>query len=642
MSATSVLMVINTTGLEYDDRLRKEVGSLQASGARVSILGLEYANRAARSRVYEDVPAKTIRLRSRAWFPQGRGLVVKTAEMYLRFFANVAVARPDVVWCHDLEMGALVPLLSILRVLGLVRRIVWDQHELPADGLRAQRGYRWLFRRLIDLCDVIVMANAERRALVLDWLSDPFGPPIEVLNNYPDATFAELPVRDLPADLTAWLAGTPYLLAQGGANPDRHLDALVAAIRRTPQFRLVVVGPYHAKVVERLQREHGAIDAQVRFTGPVPQMELARYIDHAYASVILYQAQSSNTILCAPNRLYQALVRRVPVIVGSNPPMAEVVNAFGCGVVLDGDGGNIDDLCRAMRQLEAGYARLKASAAISRDLTWGSQTATVARIAGVVETAAGCTSTCLLPIASDARIQRRLAALAKLGVRPTVLAFERPSYPGKPVPGGYQSLGEVQHGRYLSRLRPLLAAFLKVRAACIDTDVVYAFSMDLLALAWLATRASRRRPRLIYEVADIHPTLVGPGLRASMMRAIERRLLRDTSLLVVTSEAFITGFYREIQGLHGSAIRAGREQAGARSRRRTAVAAARHAAADHDRVFRGPAVRALVAGAAAHRRGRAGADPHLPPRRSAEPADVRRGAPPGAVDRLRRSLRRAR
>ena len=77
MSAPSVLMLINTTGLQYDDRLRKESGSLQASGAAVEIVGLEYANRTGRSVVYDGIPARTIALRSRRWFPQSRGLVVK-------------------------------------------------------------------------------------------------------------------------------------------------------------------------------------------------------------------------------------------------------------------------------------------------------------------------------------------------------------------------------------------------------------------------------------------------------------------------------------------------------------------------------------------------------------------------------------
>ena len=547
MSAPSVLMLINTTGLQYDDRLRKESGSLQAAGAAVQIVGLEYANRAGRSVVYDNVPARTIALGSRRWFAQSRGLVVKTAEMYLRFIAAVLAVRPDVVWCHDLELGGLIPVLAVFRALGVIRRVVWDQHELPPDGLRASALYRRMFGWLLRRCDSIVMANGERRTLVREWLAP--RTPIEVLNNYPDARFGEQPRQPLPANAVEWLDGEPFLLAQGGANPDRHLNSLVAAVLRNRRFRLVVVGPFSARLAADLEQQHGSsLRQRVLFTGPVPQLELARFIDHAYASVILYQATTANTRLCAPNRLYQALIRGVPVVVGSNPPMADLVAASNCGVVLNTDGGDVDDLCAAFERLEGRHEEFAQAAAIKRDLTWESQQDTVGRIAGVPCRSAF-TTVCLLPVATDARIQRRLAALTRLGVQPTVLAFDRPYYPGKPMAGGFECLGRIEHGKYLGRLRPLLAALPRVRAACGAADVVYAFSLDLLALAWLATRARRRKPKLIYEVADIHPTLVGRGVGAAVMRAIERRLLRDASLLVVTSEAFITGFYNGVQGV---------------------------------------------------------------------------------------------
>jgi succinoglycan biosynthesis protein ExoL len=154
---------------------------------------------------------------------------------------------------------------------------------------------------------------------------------------------------------------------------------------------------------------------------------------------------------------------------------------------------------------------------------------------------------CLLPVANDARIQRRLAALARHGVATEVLAFEREQYAGKPVAATFQSLGRIDHGHYLRRLKALIRAVPVVRAAIADAKVVYTFSLDLHLLAWMATRMLRRRPSLVYEVADIHPTLVGTGLISRAMRALERRVLSDTHLVVVTSEAFVTGFYRGVQ-----------------------------------------------------------------------------------------------
>jgi hypothetical protein len=380
MNNLSVLMVINTTGLQYDDRLRKEVGSLRSIGTDVRVLGLEYANTSGQRLVYDGVPATTIQLRSRGWFAQGRGLVAKTAEMYLRFTAGIIANRPDVVWCHDMEMSGFVPVLALLRLFGLVRFVVWDQHELPSDSRMQSAGYRRVYAALIGLCDRIVMANHERRSLVVEWLGGAPTTPIAVLENYPDAQFSQLRIDDLPEQVKSWLGDSPYLLAQGGANPDRHLNSLVTAVLRDAQFKLMVVGPYLPQVLTTLQQVHGeALGRQVFFTGPVPQMELTRFIDHAYASVVLYEAHSANTRLCAPNRMYQALARAVPVVVGSNPPMATLVSEARCGVVLATDGGDVDDICDGLRRLAASYDECAEQAAAPRDLLWESQDAVIAR-----------------------------------------------------------------------------------------------------------------------------------------------------------------------------------------------------------------------------------------------------------------------
>jgi glycosyltransferase involved in cell wall biosynthesis len=231
------------------------------------------------------------------------------------------------------------------------------------------------------MCDSVVMANRERCALVRSWLGGELRTPIDVLENYPDSRFRQLPVRDLPMDVTSWLDGSPYLLAQGGANPDRHLDTLVAAVLRRPHRRLIVVGPYLAPRLDELRRAHGAaLERQVLFTGPIPQMELARFIDHAQASVVLYQAHSENTRLCAPNRLYQALARGVPVLVGANPPMAELVRGAACGAVLTGDGGDVDDVDEGIVRLESGHDAFRRHAADVQGLLWESQDDIVARV----------------------------------------------------------------------------------------------------------------------------------------------------------------------------------------------------------------------------------------------------------------------
>lgn len=331
-----VLMMINTTGLEYDDRLRKEALSLRRLGCHVEILAMEYANQAAQRVVYQSVPARTIRLRSRGWFARSKGLWLKVPEMYARFLAAIVRTHPDVIWFHSLGLTGLAPFLILMRRIGFIQRLIWDQHELPSDHLLAAKCFLTLFVWLLNGCDYVVMANEQRGDLVQELLDDELSTPIEVLENYPDREFIDLPKHKLPSEIERWLEGIPYVLAQGGANPNRHLEELVDAVMTLDCPKLVVVGPYQQQQIDQLHGLHGEeFPEKVLFTGFVPQMDIVSYIDHALVSVVFYDTSVTNGRLCASNRLYQAICRGTPVIVSENPPMKDVVDQYGFGLVVD-------------------------------------------------------------------------------------------------------------------------------------------------------------------------------------------------------------------------------------------------------------------------------------------------------------------
>jgi succinoglycan biosynthesis protein ExoL len=159
--------------------------------------------------------------------------------------------------------------------------------------------------------------------------------------------------------------------------------------------------------------------------------------------------------------------------------------------------------------------------------------------------------TYLLPVVSQARYRKRITALDALGVAPQIMAFERQYYPGKPWSCGYESLGRIQHGRYGRRVAALLKAVPIVRRRLGDSVACYAFGLDMLLVGWLATRCRTRATRLVYEVGDVRQAFLGCGVRSRLWRLLERQMLWRTDLLVVTSEAYITGYFRDIQRMSG-------------------------------------------------------------------------------------------
>jgi glycosyltransferase involved in cell wall biosynthesis len=360
-------MLIRTSSLLYDDRLRKECLSAEREGNDVQIQVVERANEAGSGMTDYGVPYCSYHLQLRNLLSSGEGLGLKAIEMYLQMIPTLLRERPDVVWVHNIEFIGLMPVLFLLRAVGVINRIVWDQHELPSEGLLRRGVTRHLYRWVSHACNDVIVANDERRAFLRERNLIPAR--THVLNNYPDEIFAGQPEKPLPADVENWLDGEDYVLAQGGANPRRYLDNLVAAFvgERLP-YRLLVVGPYRESVYQRLQRRWGdRLATAVRFTGAVPQMELARYIDHAAASIIMYSAETPNENLCAPNRLYQALCRGCPVVVGANPPMKRVVEQVGGGVVLASDGRETEHIVRGIQQLHEQRRKYEQNARAASD-----------------------------------------------------------------------------------------------------------------------------------------------------------------------------------------------------------------------------------------------------------------------------------
>jgi len=151
---------------------------------------------------------------------------------------------------------------------------------------------------------------------------------------------------------------------------------------------------------------------------------------------------------------------------------------------------------------------------------------------------------------ADAHYYKLVNTLSKLGAEAEVLAFERPGYyEGREYNCSYTLLARIKYGHYFKRFLVFLKAASIARSRLSEPDIAYVFGLDMLLLYCLAAFGLRRKPKIIFEVCDIIPILVGESLKSRIIRWLERILIRKISLLVVTSEAFVTGYYEKIQGL---------------------------------------------------------------------------------------------
>lgn len=364
----TVLITLKHIGAKFDDRLRKVCESIEKGGGQVSIFSNERDNVAGYGQAYHRFKLSTCRLLTCLMIkgdgPASRALV--SLEFSLRIFWYCLRKRPDWVMITDPLLFVAVPLLSLLKAVGVIKGIAWDQRELPPSYIANNKIFIRLFRYCCQWTDSIISVNKERG----ETLSDLYNVPESKLfyaPNYNDKSFALRPPRPLPASVSEWLEESPYVLLQSSMVRGRHFINTLRALNKLGKYKAIIVGrkePWlHDEANEELQEYY---QQHCLHLGYVDTSELSMYYDNAAFGLIFYQSNTENNRLCDPNRLYQAIARGLPVVVGNNPPMSRIVTELECGTICQTDGEDWQDIYQAVILLDDKIEKFKRQAQTHR------------------------------------------------------------------------------------------------------------------------------------------------------------------------------------------------------------------------------------------------------------------------------------
>jgi succinoglycan biosynthesis protein ExoL len=161
---------------------------------------------------------------------------------------------------------------------------------------------------------------------------------------------------------------------------------------------------------------------------------------------------------------------------------------------------------------------------------------------------------CLLPVPSQPRFHKRIAAFRAAGATVRVYAFEREYFRGKAPDLNYHRLGRLQHESYRQRLPALLRVVPFLWRQTRPGDVLYGFGLDMALLGLMVHRLHGARTRLVYECGDIRPGMVGRGPGSRLLRRLERRVLAAATRVVITAPAFGSHYFTAVQGVPSSRL----------------------------------------------------------------------------------------
>lgn len=156
---------------------------------------------------------------------------------------------------------------------------------------------------------------------------------------------------------------------------------------------------------------------------------------------------------------------------------------------------------------------------------------------------------------TDTAVIRRISAFQAAGLDVVGFTFRRQKFNRDFVPTWENvALGETRDRHYLGRLLKIVRALVQVarhRRHIAEASFIYARNIDMAVCALVGKLLSRSRAPLVYEVLDIQRAFFGDRPFARLLRWVERRVLRRTRLLVVSSPGFIRNYFLPLQSYQG-------------------------------------------------------------------------------------------
>lgn len=310
-----ILAVTNDIVTDY--RVHKVAKTLKRNGYSVTIVGRRFS-------YSEDLFRRPYRTRRfKLWVNKG---VLFYAAYNIRLFFYLMAVKFDVIVANDLDT-----LPSSFVAAKLKRKpLVYDSHELFTEvpELQNRPFVKSVWSRFEKLLVPRVKHAYTVSQSVADHYKDHIGVEFDVVRNVGrfryGHEFEHVKQRD-----------EKVILYQGAVNIGRGLDLIIRAMKELPRHKLWVIGS--GDVLEEMKEltVRCGVEEQVLFVGRVPFEKLWKYTSQADVGLSIEEDLGLNYRYALPNKIFDYIQARLPMIVSDLPEMRKVVSQYGLGLILE-------------------------------------------------------------------------------------------------------------------------------------------------------------------------------------------------------------------------------------------------------------------------------------------------------------------
>ncbi len=301
--------------------------------------------------------------------------LVDVGQAYWRALDELA---PDVIHAHHpLVLTAALRAARRLRSQGRPCRVVYDAREnfagIPEEEQGSPRRHAVLVRqevRAIGEVDAVVTVSEPIAVELQQRYGLPRRPTVVLNVPVGGAQGLGPTVRD-----AAGLGpDVPLLVYSGGISHARGIEVLVRALAELPDVHAVLVPVPHPHPMEPELRALAAeigVQERLHVVPPTGQNALIRYLSGADVAIHPMPGGSANHDQALPNKLFEYLHARLPLVVSDARLMSDFVRRNNLGGVFRS--GDPSDLARAIRQVLKVPPSADHLGDLAREFSWQGQ-----------------------------------------------------------------------------------------------------------------------------------------------------------------------------------------------------------------------------------------------------------------------------
>ncbi|MFM2238404.1 MAG: hypothetical protein RL389_751 [Actinomycetota bacterium] len=320
MHAKPGVIFLRSNDIDPDPRVEKQALTLQSAGYDVQIIGWSRQDdRSRKTRGLSGLNIKRVAIRA----PHGAGIsnILSLAAFQFSLLWILIRKRRQYQVIHACNLDTGIVGLLVGRLLS--KRVVYDIFDFYVDAFPVPKALNCFVRKLeifvINNADLTIVCTEDRRKQI-----EPSAPKdLIVIHNSP-AMSSPQPMEFDQEKLRIGFVGT---LTQG-----RFLSELLAISSSRLDIELHVAG---FGELDNLFKVAAETQKNVHFYGKVTYEEGLAISKSCDLMIAMYDPAVPNHKYSAPNKFYESLILRRPLITAKNSGVDSLVNKFNTGFVLE-------------------------------------------------------------------------------------------------------------------------------------------------------------------------------------------------------------------------------------------------------------------------------------------------------------------